>query len=176
VLSQLLWSKNLPSSKLRESWHSKTIANYQQPLCHLWHYQLVHATSQSSQDWVPVSTRLEAKKQLLSSKVFSQQSQTLNSLKSARATAANVLRKLTHRSQTNKRTEPSQSADQSKFLRTSTCKKTVRLLSNLTEEPKRIPSARETMLREVLEADLAAPLLARAQQSSANQADHQIYL
>ena len=129
--------------------------------------QNAHATSQCYQDWVPVSTRVKAKRQPLSSKVSSQQSQILNSLKSARATAANVPRKLTHHLLTNKRTEPSQSADQSKSLRTSTCKRTDRLQSNLTEEPKRTPSARETMPRVVLELDLAAPLLARAQHPSA---------
>lgn len=38
------------------------------------------------------------------------------------------------------------------FLRTYTCKKTDRLLRTLSEEPRRIPSARETTPRVVLEA------------------------
>jgi hypothetical protein len=117
--------------------------------------------------------------QLSSNRKSCQLFQTHNSLKSVRATAANVLRKLTHRTQTNRRTEPSQSADQSRFLRTSTCKKVVRLLRTLTEEPRKIPSARETMLKEVL-VDLVAPLLACAHQAlelseKFTEVDHRIY-
>jgi hypothetical protein len=54
-----------------------------------------------------------------------------------------------------------------------------RLLRTLTEEPRRIPSARETMLKEVL-VDLDAPLLACAHQRKdlsvqLSENEHRIY-
>lgn len=128
---------------------------------------IVHAISRPYQVSVHQQSKEEANKLRYTRKATSKSSPTPNTLRSARATAANVPRKPTHRSLSNKRTELSQSADQSKSSRTSTCKSAERLLSNLTEEPRKIPSARETMLRVVLETTLVVPMFRLAHQSSA---------
>jgi hypothetical protein len=76
---------------------------------------------------------------------------TPSSLKSVNPTAASATKRHTHHSRTNRRTEPSASPDQFRFLRTYTCKRTDKLLRTHTEEPRRTLSARETTLRVVLE-------------------------
>jgi hypothetical protein len=128
---------------------------------------LVHATSQCYLDLELLSTRDSVRRHRLSNNKTFSVSPTLSSLKSASQTAANATKSNTTHSRTNRRTEPSPFPDLSRFLRTSTCKRTDRLLRTLTEEPRKTQSARETTPRVVLEAAQIASLLPYAHQASA---------
>ena len=92
--------------------------------------------------------------------------QTPSSLKSVNPTAASATKRHTNHSRTNRRTEPSPFPDLFRFLRTYTCKRMDKLLRTLTEEPRRILSARETTLRVVLEIVANASKLLSAHQAS----------
>lgn len=75
------------------------------------------------------------------------QSQTLNSPKSASPTAVNAKRRTTLLTQEHQRTELSQSRVRSRYSKDFTLTNKDKLLRTHTEEPKRIPSVRETITK-----------------------------
>ena len=130
---------------------------------YLYHHVLAYSNSYQDSA-LDFSHPSDNKLQSFRSKIYSQY-QTLSSPKFVNPTAVHAKRRHTLHSVTNKRTEPSASADPSLSSRTSTYKKADRLPRTLKEEPRRTAFARETTLKVVLVQEQNALLSALAHQA-----------